>query len=160
MTANICRASKSFGVWASILRQMASASFQFPLFIACDARSNGDMLFVYFRFCFFTYRASYFSQSTLLAFSLSSLPSHCNVASHFSEQFTAPMACVARQPTYVFSYSNLRDKLAPTVLDDFTKQADFANAAPFGPGPREERLDCDRRLERDGAFPPTQLIRV
>lgn len=77
-----------------------------------------------------------------------------------SEQFTAPMACVARQPAYVFSYSNLRDKLAPTVLDDFTKQADFANAAPFGPGPREERLDCDRRLERDGAFPPTQLIRV
>jgi len=48
----------------------------------------------------------------------------------------------------------------PTVLDEFTKQADFASAAPFGLGRLEERLDFDRLLERDGAFPPTQLIRV
>jgi hypothetical protein len=31
--------------------------------------------------------------------------------------------------------------VAATVHDDFTRQAGFANAAPFGLGPREERLD-------------------
>src|SRR5262249_37164587 len=120
------------------------------------------MLFVYFDFCLLTHLVSYPSQTTPLASSLSSLPSHCNVVPHQPSRNNLLyrwLASLGSRPIF-FAILIYQISVDPTVLDDFTKQADFASAAPFGLGPREERLDFDRLLEQDGAFPPTQLIRV
>ena len=119
------------------------------------------MLFVYFHFCLLTHLVSYRSRTNPLA-------PHYRRYRHTATSFpTSHLGTIYRwlaslgSGLIFFAIVIYPISVDPTVLDDdFTKQAGFASAAPFGLGPLEERLDFDRLLERDGAFPPTQLIRV